>query len=155
MFSTVVVNVGRRETDRIFSAHTQAPAYNVGAAGAQKILKNYGFETRSDSETKKIPHSLATTGLPTGGGKDKEASEKEKYQSTFKDENEGTSSPSDRREYDAAEEELPKTADQPGNPLVSRRASTWSPFSGVASRLQRRFSTKPRGVSLYPMTNRL
>jgi hypothetical protein len=29
------------------SAHTQAPAYNVGAAGAQKILQDYSHEAKA------------------------------------------------------------------------------------------------------------
>ena len=29
------------------SAHTQAPAYNVGAAGAQKTLQDYSHEAKS------------------------------------------------------------------------------------------------------------
>jgi len=31
----------------IISAHTQAPAYNVGAAGAQKILQDYSHEAKA------------------------------------------------------------------------------------------------------------
>lgn len=95
-----------------------------------------------------MPSSVATKGSPTEAGKDKEASEGAEDVQTSQDATEGAYKPSDGGEYNTV-----TTADQPVKPSVARRASTWSPFSGVASKLQRRFSTRSKGVSMYRKKN--
>ena len=93
---------------------------------------------------------METKDSPAGAGEDKEPAGEGIDKPISNDAKDGPSHPTDGREHKTPKDEFHKTAkDQQGNLLVARRASTWSPFSGVASKLQRRFSTKPKGVSFH------